>query len=92
MNWISVKDQLPPRSFVLRDDQECPYEAVMILLFIPAPEGPGEDRSEVLVGIYEEEDLSPFPNIAEWLSYDGDSWTRLERTPTHWMPLPRGPK
>lgn len=89
MEWISVSEKLPPLSFVESDDAEDPYESNMILLYISNDRG--SEHSEILVGIYEEEDLSPFPNIPSWASYNGGSWHDLETYPTHWMPLPAPP-
>jgi uncharacterized protein DUF551 len=91
MEWISVSDRLPPRSFIESDDDSIEYEGHMVLLFFPASEGSPEENYEILVGIYEEEDLSPFPNIPHWRVYS-NSWSNVESAPTHWMPLPDPPK
>jgi hypothetical protein len=89
MEWISVKDKLPPVSFVESDVESDPYEPYPVLFFIP-----GHSDGEIVVGWYEEENLSPFPNIPRFVLWNGhnmDDSTEVGE-PTHWMPLPEPPK
>lgn len=85
--WIKVSNRLPPASFVESDDDDLPYEAIPVLLCLP-------DRNDhdLVVGIYEETVLDPFPNIGIWKGWNGENWSDLPVDPSHWMPLPDFPK
>jgi hypothetical protein len=88
--WISVKDRLPPISFREDDNPSMPYEPHCVLLYIPPPEGRDKDHALIIVGIYEEEVLEPYPSIGRWFNLNNDC-QELFYHPTHWMPLPEPP-
>jgi len=88
--WIKCSERLPPKSYIESDDADIPYEAHRVLLLIP-----NSQDYDVMCGWYEEEDLSPFPNIPRWIGWvitDEDGYCVDLKTPTHWMPLPKPPQ
>jgi hypothetical protein len=90
-DWIDLTIQSPPVSYVESDNPSAPYEAHMVLFYVP--DFNDRTRDEILVGYYEEEVLSPFPNIPRFLSWNGwDSYELEFSPPTHWMQLPKSPR
>lgn len=90
--WISIKDRMPPSSFIESDNDEIEYEAIPILLYVK--DRLGNKETEILVGWYEEEVLWPFPNIKSFKSWNGNNCYDLVKEcydVTHWMPLPESP-
>ena len=88
--WISMKDRLPAASYIESDNDSDPYEANMVLFYIPGGKNP--DDYEIVTGWYEEENLYPFPNIPHFFGWNGKSLDDLDyKEPTHWMTLPEPP-
>jgi len=88
MKWISVKEKLPPKSFLESDDENVPYEAKMLLLYY---EPDSADGAFITSGIYTEVDLSPYANIPKWEAYvktDMDTYWVEINEPDYWMLFP----
>ncbi len=78
-DWISVKDQLPPKDM----DQETDWSITVLIT----------DGKNIGIGYYEFEYFADDPTAE--LQYESDSWnddTHIIDDVTHWMPLPKPPE
>lgn len=92
MEWISVKDQLPPVSFIESDDENVPYECHYFLVF--SDEKPGIMCVASLMQIQDPEHWNE--GDFYWDLYipkcGGNTIERDFDCFTHWMHLPQPPK
>src|SRR5690349_18556236 len=92
MEWISIKDRLPPLSYLESDNEEDPYECYPVLVY--SEEQPGICCVAYLVK-EQDEDKWSYGDLS-WELYipsnGGDIIERDLETFTKWMPLPEPPK
>ncbi len=89
-NWISVKDRLPPLSYVESDNVDDAYEGIHFLLFtkedvcVVGYLVQNQDKDDWNFGEYTWEIYIPCAGgLIEELDFD---------KVTYWMPLPKPPK
>lgn len=80
MEWISVKDRLPPQDgspFLGYDAEKEDTGKIYVLIYVPAKKYPPGEFEKLS---YEE----------HYLEASGEGY--FTWNPTHWMPLPQPPK
>lgn len=87
MEWISVKEKLPPISYVESDDEDHPYEGIHFLLY--------STQKCMCVGylVKDQDEKSWNHGDLSWEVYIPNEHIEdvdFEKF-THWMPLPKPP-